>query len=331
MRKFFSTYLPASILLAFLAMAVLACGGGGGDGGGGSRGDLTGLSIDGPSSMPEYGTATYTATASWSDNSTSTVTPTWGVNSFVASISPVGVLSCDQTIESDEPVTVTATYSAGGITETATMDVTITNITTSSFIPQMVSGKAYFEETINPGRSSESSLSIFNSDSSFKQYGTGGYRTGSWSIDGSGNLIVNISGRGTVTMMLVSDSPTEMQVLIDDGAGTPSTVTLEKIVSVDSAKLPGTYTLSPEGYTWVANADGSGSVSIYGGLTFSWVVDSTGVLKMPTSTGYTACFYARASSQSTASGYTVLKVAFPEFNPSGDFFMYYGGKVLTRQ
>jgi hypothetical protein len=90
---------------------------------------LTGLSINGPSSMSANSTATYTATAAWSDNSTSTVTPTWGVNSYVASISPDGVLSCNKTIVYNEPATVTATYSAGGITKTATMDVTITNET----------------------------------------------------------------------------------------------------------------------------------------------------------------------------------------------------------
>jgi hypothetical protein len=91
---------------------------------------MTGLSIKGPSSMSSYGTATYTATASWSDSSTSTVTPTWSVNPQVAEISPGGVLSC-QAIDSDQMVTVTATYSSGGITETATMNVTITNITTT--------------------------------------------------------------------------------------------------------------------------------------------------------------------------------------------------------
>jgi hypothetical protein len=89
---------------------------------------LTGLSINGPSSMSANSTATYTATASWSDNSASTVTPTWGVNSFVASISPGGVLSCSNPdIVYDEPATVTATYSSGGITKSATKDVTITS------------------------------------------------------------------------------------------------------------------------------------------------------------------------------------------------------------
>ena len=106
---------------------------------------LTGLSINGPSSMPEYGTATYTATASWSDNSTSTVTPTWSVNSQVAGINTGGVLSCQGGVASDQTVTITATYSAGGITETATMDVTIIHAPSMPFTEQELSGKVFFE------------------------------------------------------------------------------------------------------------------------------------------------------------------------------------------
>ena len=144
MRKFLITYLPSSLLLAFLAMVLLTFGGCGGDGGGGSAvgggggngggeilpaATLTGLSINGPSSMSEDSTAAYTATASWSDHSTSTVTPTWSVSSYAgASISPDGVLSCNRPIGINEPAWVTATYSSGGITETATMVVTIVNV-----------------------------------------------------------------------------------------------------------------------------------------------------------------------------------------------------------
>jgi len=336
MRKFFITYLPASLLLAFLAMFLVTCGGGGGGGSSTPAADLTGLSMNGPLSMSEYGTATYTATASWSDNSTSTVAPTWSVNSQTATISPGGVLYCPS-IASDLTVTVTATYSSGGVTETADMVVTITNITTIPFTAQMVSGEAFFEENFYAGGGYDSFLSIFNADSSFEGYShesppdTSEYDTGTWSIDAPGNLIVNIGAQGTVTIMLISDSPTEVEVVVDDGTGTPSIVILEKIVPVDPAKLPGTYRQSPGGHTWVFNANGTGTVSIFGGISFTWSVDS-GVLNMPSSTGYSAVFYARASSQSTATEYTILKVGFPEHNTStGNFYNYYGGRDLTRQ
>jgi hypothetical protein len=336
MRKFIVTFLPASLLLVCLAMVLSTCGGGGG-GGGAPPGTLSGLSINGPSSVSEYSTGTYTATASWSDNSTTTVTPTWSVNPQVAEISTGGVFSCRGGVASDQTVTVSATYSSGGITKTATMNVILTNIATIPFTAQVLAGNAFFEENASAGGGYDSSLAILNAFSFFQQYsyenppGTGDYVTGTWSIDGSGKLIVNISGQGMVTVELISDSSTEMRVVTGDGTAPPSIATLEKIVPVDPAKLPGTYKQSVEGYTWVFNANGTGTCSIFGGMLFTWSVDSDGVLKMPFSNGYSPWFYSRATSQSTPTAYTVLKVAFPEFNPSGGFYSYYGGRELTRQ
>jgi hypothetical protein len=337
MRKFFITYLPASLFLAFLAMFLFSCGGGGG--GSSSQppvptADLTGLSVNGQSSMSEFDTATYTATASWSDNSTSTVTPAWSVNSQTATISPGGVLYCPS-IASDLTVTVTATYSSGGLTETATMDVTITNIATIPFTAQMVSGEAFFEENSYPGGGYDSFLSIFNADFSFEQYShesppdTSDYETGTWSIDASGNLIITIGGQGTVAVMLIADSSTEMEVLVDDGTGTPETVILEKTIPVDPSMLPGTYR-DDTGFTWSFNSNGTGSTTGGGGWTFTWSVDS-GVLKNVFSNGYQGWMHARASSQSSPTSYTTLKWAFVEYTPTGGFYNYYGGMELTHQ
>lgn len=180
-----------------------------------------------------------------------------------------------------------------------------------------------------------------------ENYDTSDLNTGGWDIDGfwdidndkvvaDGNLEITIGGQRTSTMRLISYSPTEVEVWIDDGTGTPSTTTFERIVPVDPAKLPGTYVDSTDGYTWVFNPDGTGFVSGYGGLTFTWSVDYTGHLQMPADTGYTAMFHARASSQSTATTYTVLKVAITEHVTStdgylGNFKFYYGGRELTRQ
>ncbi len=107
---------------------------------------LTGLNINGPTWMPDNGTATYTAMASWSDNSISTVTPIWTVAPQVAEISTGGVLSCPGRVTRDERVTITATYSSGGITETATMYTTITRAPSIPFTDQELSGKVFFEE-----------------------------------------------------------------------------------------------------------------------------------------------------------------------------------------
>jgi hypothetical protein len=327
MRKIFNTYLPASLLLAFLAMILITCGGGGGgDGSPLPETNLTGLSINGPSSMSEFSTATYAATASFSDNSTSTVTPTWSVNSQIATISSGGVLSCPP-IDSDQTVTVTATYSWGLVMLTDEMDVTINNVTTIPFTAQMLSGQAFFEEFY-----AGSYLTIFNADFSCEQYslepGGSDYEAGTWSIDASGNLLVNIPGYGTVTVMLIADSSTEMEVVVDDGTET-NTVILEKTVPVDPVKLPGTY-LAQNRERWTFNSNGMGSTTGGGGWTFTWSVDS-GILKNVFSNGYEGWMYARASSESDSSSYTTLNVAFIELTPSGGFYDYYGGRDMTRQ
>lgn len=338
MRKFFIMYFPASFLLVFLAMVLLTCGGGGGGGSSQPQADLTGLSVNGPPSMSEYGTAVYTATASWSDNSTSTVTPTWSVNSQVASISPGGVLSCP-TIDNDQTVTVTATYSSGGITEADTMDVMINNIATIPFTAQMLSGGVFFEENL-AGGGYESTLSLLNADFSFEQYSykippdTSDQSTGTWSIDASGDLIVNISGQGTVTVRLLADLFTEFQVLVDDGTGTPETVILEKSgpgpYPFDDSLLPGTY-VNQLGDIWIFNADGTGSTTGDGGWIYTWSVDS-GILRVvfPLN-GYVGSMYLRPGSQSTATEYTIIDWAFVIHDPAGGFGAYYGGMELTRQ
>jgi len=331
MRKFIVTFLPASLLLACLAMVLSTCGGGGGGGGGGAPpATLSGLSINGPSSVSEYGTGTYTATASWSDNSTTTVTPTWSVNPPVAEISTGGVFSCRGGVASDQTVTVSATYSSGGITKTGTMGVTITNIIAIPFTAPMLSGKVFYREDSSGGGASDSSLLYFNADLTFREdYTSSGHLTGTWSIDSSGRLIVPVTSLGSVTVTLLSDSLTEMAVSVVDGTGTPSTATLEKTVPVDNSILPGTY-VNGSGETWFFNSNGTGSTTGGGGWTFTWSVNS-GILKVVFSSGYQGWMYARASSQSSLTSYTILKWAFVEYTPTGGFYYYYGGMVLTRQ
>jgi hypothetical protein len=340
MRKIFSIYLPATMLSAFLAMVLLTCGGGGGDSGSASTATLTGLSISGPSSMPEYGTATYTATASWDDTTTSTVTPTWSVDSQMATIGTDGCLACQGGIDSDQTVTITATYTSGEITKTATMDVTITHVSAPHipFTNEELSGKAFFQESSEGGGYS-SFLYILNDDSSLDLYATfalprgdTSYNvSGTWSNDPDGLFLdFRLADHGPYTIRRIADSSYEMEVEIYQYPFGTHSATWEKIVEVTPAALPGTYSGS-DGYTWVFNADGTGSVSIFGGTSFTWSVDSDGVLRMPGATGYTMSLYVRATS--TAWGiYADLKAAFTEHNTStGGFYAYYGGIELTRQ
>jgi hypothetical protein len=343
MRGFLGRWLPAALLLVFLGIIVAACGGGGGGGGGGNPVTLNGLSVAGPASVSEYGTGTYAATASWDDNTTTTVTATWSVNSQVASISSGGVLSCG-TIDADQTVTVSATYTAGGVTETNTMNVTLTNIVTKPFTAQMLSGAVLFDENFGTGGAYDSSLIIFDDNSTYHQYyfeappGVSDSQTGSWSIDASGKLLLDIGGQPTVTVELVGDlgfGPAD--VLVDDGTGTPFLVHME-IASpgpypFDSPTLPGTYVVDSgprTGETWVFRADGTGSTTGDGGFTFTWSVDG-GILKVVFPNGYEAWMYLRNTTQPSGPPYTLLKWAFVMYDPSHNFYFYYGGMDLARQ
>ena len=90
---------------------------------------LTSLSISGPDSVNERGTASYTATATFSEGSSQPATniANWSEDSSYASISESGVLTTSA-VPSDETVTITATYTFGNVTRTAQKTVTIVDV-----------------------------------------------------------------------------------------------------------------------------------------------------------------------------------------------------------
>ena len=90
------------------------------------------LSIDGPASVNENGTGTYAATAGWSEGSTSTVTPDWSEDSAYASISADGVLTTTE-VAGDQAMTITASYTSGGVTMSAIKSVMIRNMSLNEF------------------------------------------------------------------------------------------------------------------------------------------------------------------------------------------------------
>jgi len=167
---------------------------------------LTGLSIDGPSTMSEYDTAKYTATANWSDGSTTSVTPSWSVNSQMAAISPDGFLHCVVALASDLTVIISATYSDGSIAQADSMSVTITSVPTIPFTDEELSGKVFFQEN------SEGSSFLYklNADFSLEVYATPGpshYATGTWSNDPDGLFLDwEMLFFGPYTVERISDS-----------------------------------------------------------------------------------------------------------------------------
>lgn len=91
---------------------------------------LIGLSISGPATVFQNGTAQFTAKAFFSDGSTQTVTPTWSENSSATSISSSGLLSAGS-VSSDTVVTVSASYTSGNVTKSANADIRIPSASSS--------------------------------------------------------------------------------------------------------------------------------------------------------------------------------------------------------
>lgn len=88
---------------------------------------LSGLAIGGPSSVNEGGSAAYTATATWSDGTTTAASPSWSVSPSYATIGATGVLTAGQ-VTATQTVTVTASYTSGGATRTATKNVSVVDV-----------------------------------------------------------------------------------------------------------------------------------------------------------------------------------------------------------
>ncbi|MBE0604406.1 MAG: hypothetical protein IH611_12380, partial [Deltaproteobacteria bacterium] len=89
---------------------------------------LSGISVSGASSVNEKTTSAYTATATWSDGTTSSVTPAWSLSSTsYASINSSGTLTA-ASVSANQTVTVNASHTSGGVTRTAAKSVTVANV-----------------------------------------------------------------------------------------------------------------------------------------------------------------------------------------------------------
>lgn len=88
---------------------------------------LTGITVSGPETVNEDSFATYTAIASWSDGTTSTVSPIWSEDSEYTTINLTGVLTT-ASVTGDNVVTVSASFTSEGETQTGTHTVTVINV-----------------------------------------------------------------------------------------------------------------------------------------------------------------------------------------------------------
>lgn len=95
---------------------------------------LIDLTISGPASINENSSANYTATASWSDGSTTSVSPTWSENSAVATINSAGVFTTSL-VSTNQSVIITASYTSGGVTRSDTQTVIVLKSQASGSFP----------------------------------------------------------------------------------------------------------------------------------------------------------------------------------------------------
>ncbi|MGA7145921.1 MAG: CFI-box-CTERM domain-containing protein, partial [Desulfobacterales bacterium] len=94
------------------------------------------LSISGRDSVSENNSTSFVATATFSDNSTQTVTGSavWSENANAAAINGSGVLTASE-VSQDTAVTVQASYTVGGVTKTASKVITIVDVPPSNLAP----------------------------------------------------------------------------------------------------------------------------------------------------------------------------------------------------
>ncbi len=89
---------------------------------------LSSVAIEGDSIIPKGAMATYTCTAIWSDGATSAVTASWSLSDTqYATVSSTGKVVNKNTLETDQTVTLNASYTVDGVTKTASKAITLTN------------------------------------------------------------------------------------------------------------------------------------------------------------------------------------------------------------
>ena len=87
---------------------------------------LVSISITGDSVIPNGGAAAYICMATWSDGTTTAITPKWSLSSSqYASIDAAGMMTNRNMTEEDASVTLTASYAVGGVTKNMTMVITL--------------------------------------------------------------------------------------------------------------------------------------------------------------------------------------------------------------
>jgi pimeloyl-ACP methyl ester carboxylesterase len=187
---------------------------------------LSSLAIEGPSSVDERTSAQYQAHANYTDGSSAYVSAQWGDDSSYASISSAGLLDASA-VTSDQNIQVQATFTAGGVTKTATEGVTIRNTDT---VPTYVLTLNYNGTQGSISAWPSASGNIYNSGSvvQLTAYVNPGYVFDHWSGNASGTastIYITMNGNTSVTANFALDTSIgnvrvniQPQSAIDEGA-----------------------------------------------------------------------------------------------------------------
>ena len=188
---------------------------------------LTGLTITGPTTVDENSITSYTATAVWSDASTSTVTPSWSENSPYLSISSTGSITTAE-VSSNQSATITASYTFNNITQSANSSIIIidsgviySEAVVGSWRVTSVSGNG--ETSVCPGEVEYAPYSYYTCGTDFVTFNSNGSWSAesftdengdlySWAMSGvwsvSGNVFnMTLTAEGPSTDNMISVSP----------------------------------------------------------------------------------------------------------------------------
>lgn len=190
---------------------------------------LNGIAIAGPSSIATGKTASYTCTATWSDGSSATVTPIWSLNSTTyATVNANGIVTNNNPTTTSQTVTLTAKYTIGSVTKTATLSITLTR---GTLISVGISGP---DTIADGGNASYTCTATWDDGSSMEVEPV-------WSLSSTVYATVNANGNVTCMNSTTQEQRVTLRASYTNGSITRTaakTIVLEPI-ALTSLKIQG--------------------------------------------------------------------------------------------
>ena len=190
---------------------------------------LVSIAVSGPSSVNESSTGTYTATGTWDNGTTSAISPTWSVSPTTYALISTGGVLTTLAVTSNQSATVTASYTSGGVTKTATQGVTIVNVA-NVLTSIAVSG---------PSSVNESSTGTYTATGTWDN-GTTSAISPTWSV--SPTTYALISSGGVLTTLAVTSNQSATVTASYTSGGVTKTATR----SVTIVDVPGPAPAAPK-------------------------------------------------------------------------------------